>query len=312
MNDVSERIDINEDSVSTSDHYFLTDPEEFIHHCFPDKPEWQLLRTPLTKDEFLDMPFLMPSFFDYKLKLLTKSKCVLNSKDGVCTVSIKSPLIEDMVMTYELYYDVKESGSSLPSGVPMDRCVAIMQQKGRIAFGVRFLHPGIYRFDIHGALIGTALTLLCSFKLVCNKTREDIKPYPCNPDIGFGPNLITNQSGLLTESHHESLISFNCRRGTEITFTMSKQMQVQTKLFHQTIDGQQLKEYVSHRKIGNQLCILLAIPQKGEYVLQINNKWMEEPEFQNVCNFLLEAGDGEKKPRTYEVSLLFFSGLNSP
>lgn len=167
MNDVSERIDINEDSVSTSDHYFLTDPEEFIHHCFPDKPEWQLLRTPLTKDEFLDMPFLMPSFFDYKLKLLTKPKCVLNSKDGVCTVSIKSPLIEDMVMTYELYYDVKESGSSLPSGVPMDRCVAIMQQKGRIAFGVRFLHSGIYRFDIHGALIGTALTLLCSFKLYC-------------------------------------------------------------------------------------------------------------------------------------------------
>lgn len=78
-------------------------------------------------------------------------------------------------------------------------------------------------------------------------------------------------------------------------------MQIQTKLFHQTIDGQQLKEYVSHRKIGNQVCILLAIPQKGEYVLQINNRWMEEPEFQNVCNYLLEAGDGEKKPRNYEV-----------
>lgn len=302
VNDISERIDIDEDSVSTTnDHYFLTDPEEFIHRCFPDKPDWQLLRTPLTKDEFLDMPLLMPPFFDYKLKLLTKPKCVLNSKDGMCNISIKSPQIEDMLMTYELYYDVRESGSSLPSGVPMDRCVAIMQQKGKIAFSVRFLHPGIYRLDIHGSLIGNALSLLGSFKLVCNKTRDNIKPYPCNPDIGFGPNLITNQSGLLSESHHESLISFNCRRGTEIIFTMSKQMQIQTKLFHQTIDGQQLKEYVSHRKIGNQLCILLAIPQKGEYVLQINNRWMEEPEFQNVCNYLLEAGDGEKKPRNYET-----------
>ena len=29
------------------DHYFMTDPEEFIYEFFPNQPEWQLLRRPI-------------------------------------------------------------------------------------------------------------------------------------------------------------------------------------------------------------------------------------------------------------------------
>lgn len=41
MNVISERIDIDEDSVSIiSDYYFLIDLEEFIYCCFLDKFDW--------------------------------------------------------------------------------------------------------------------------------------------------------------------------------------------------------------------------------------------------------------------------------
>lgn len=41
VNDISERIDIDEDSVSIiSDYYFFIDLEEFIYCCFLDKFDW--------------------------------------------------------------------------------------------------------------------------------------------------------------------------------------------------------------------------------------------------------------------------------
>lgn len=91
VNDISERIDIDEDSVSIiSDYYFFIDLEEFIYCCFLDKFDWQFLRMFFIKDEFFDMFFFMLLFFDYKLKFLMKFKCVLNFKDGMCNILIKS------------------------------------------------------------------------------------------------------------------------------------------------------------------------------------------------------------------------------
>lgn len=41
VNVISERIDIDEDSVSIiSDYYFFIDLEEFIYCCFLDKFDW--------------------------------------------------------------------------------------------------------------------------------------------------------------------------------------------------------------------------------------------------------------------------------
>lgn len=41
VNDISERIDIDEECVSIiSDYYFFIDLEEFIYCCFLDKFDW--------------------------------------------------------------------------------------------------------------------------------------------------------------------------------------------------------------------------------------------------------------------------------
>lgn len=49
------------------DHYFLTDPKEFIYEFFPLQSEWQLLKQPITLQEFEELPFVRSLFFRYGL-----------------------------------------------------------------------------------------------------------------------------------------------------------------------------------------------------------------------------------------------------
>lgn len=49
------------------DHYFLTDPREFIFEFYPLQHDWQLLKRPITLQEFEQMPFVRSLFFRYGL-----------------------------------------------------------------------------------------------------------------------------------------------------------------------------------------------------------------------------------------------------
>ena len=54
-------------SYEYDDHYFLTDPREFIYEFFPLQEEWQLLKRPITLREFENLPFVRSLFFRYGL-----------------------------------------------------------------------------------------------------------------------------------------------------------------------------------------------------------------------------------------------------
>ena len=49
------------------DHYFLTDPKEFIYEFFPLQSEWQLLKTTISLHDFEELPFVRSLFFRYGL-----------------------------------------------------------------------------------------------------------------------------------------------------------------------------------------------------------------------------------------------------
>ena len=54
------------------DHYFLTDPKEFIYEFFPLQPEWQLLKEPINLEEFEELTFVRSLFFRYQLAFPTQ------------------------------------------------------------------------------------------------------------------------------------------------------------------------------------------------------------------------------------------------
>ena len=63
------------------DHYFLTDPKEFIYEFFPLQPEWQLLKEPISLEEFEELPFVRSLFFRYQLAFPTEHMKSVMSTD---------------------------------------------------------------------------------------------------------------------------------------------------------------------------------------------------------------------------------------
>jgi hypothetical protein len=72
------------------DHYFLTDPREFIYEFFPLQEEWQLLKRPITLREFENLPFVRSLFFRYGLHFADDGygAVVFTDDTGAATVRI--------------------------------------------------------------------------------------------------------------------------------------------------------------------------------------------------------------------------------
>lgn len=93
------------------DHYFLTDPDEFIYEFYPLSPEWQLIKArPITLVEFEQLPFIRSLFFKYGLYFPQPDiRSVLHTDtSGATTIKIGMPthMIPSLIFHYNLkYYD---------------------------------------------------------------------------------------------------------------------------------------------------------------------------------------------------------------
>ena len=61
------------------DHYFLTDPDEFIKEFWASDPDWQLLEEPITLEHFEALPFVRSIFFHCGLEFDQPMNAVLFS-----------------------------------------------------------------------------------------------------------------------------------------------------------------------------------------------------------------------------------------
>ncbi|CAF4771536.1 unnamed protein product, partial [Rotaria magnacalcarata] len=52
-------------------YYFLPRPNEMIYHHLPEDAKWQLLKSPINMEQYLQMPKLRPLYFDLKLELVS-------------------------------------------------------------------------------------------------------------------------------------------------------------------------------------------------------------------------------------------------
>ncbi|CAG2243902.1 unnamed protein product [Mytilus edulis] len=93
-------------------YYIFTDPNEFVYRNIPvdEQAKWQLLRKPLTFDEYKHKPYVRPEFFKQKLKLISDEDCLLVAKNGICNVAFQIPPKElgFVNFTYELDMKIEE------------------------------------------------------------------------------------------------------------------------------------------------------------------------------------------------------------
>lgn len=282
-----------------NDYYFLTDPEEFVYRCYPHDSKWQLLARPFTKQDFIEIAYCRPRYFQNHHRITTPNKCLYKSHNGVCDVGIKKLGKEDCIYTYKLYFNHKQSKTSISSEVQLERYVAVLNEGTSVRFRVRFPSEGIYKLQILDDDVR-----LCEFKLECDEDVSNVNPFPCNPESGFGPTTATEEAGLQPTSHRTGVISTKKTKNVNIRFNVTKNVLIETVLVHNNMEQTTLNKHVHHKVRGQELDINVDIPQEGEYALQINTKDKDtEGPYKNACNYLLTSENMNKRKRKYEVSI---------
>ena len=87
------------------EHYFLTDPDEFIQEFHASDPQWQLLERPISLEEFIALPFVRSVFFHYGLEFTEQTKSVLtaDSKGGAeVKINVPEELGDDIIFHYQV------------------------------------------------------------------------------------------------------------------------------------------------------------------------------------------------------------------
>ena len=145
------------------DHYFLTDPREFVFEFYPLQHDWQLLKRPITLQEFEEMPFVRSLFFRYGLYFPNSAndnydeicfdlpdrsiscKAVLHTDtSGAATIRIGMPtkLIPSLIFHYNLKFFDKETDEF--EGTSLKRYVMQSVSGNIVSFRVHAPTSGAY------------------------------------------------------------------------------------------------------------------------------------------------------------------------
>lgn len=125
----------NSDSLryEYDDHYFLTDPDEFIYEFYPLSPEWQLIKTrPITLEEFERLPFVRSLFFKYGLYFPQADIRSVLQTDSSGATTIKIGMPTHMVPSLIFHFNLKYYDSDLETyeGVSLKRFVMQSVESG--------------------------------------------------------------------------------------------------------------------------------------------------------------------------------------
>lgn len=117
------------------DHYFMTPPSQFIFVHFPEDARWQLLDTPLTKEEYENLVYLDADFFNLGLRVGMRNGTI-NATDQV-NIPIYAP--QDVLMMAGI-----ESADPESSGDEIDGFAFCQRDGDRYDIYARFPVAGSY------------------------------------------------------------------------------------------------------------------------------------------------------------------------
>lgn len=268
------------------EHYFLTDPDEFIQEFWAKDPQWQLLERSITLEEFEAMPFVRSVFFHFSLEFLEPMKAVLyaDTKGGVqVKLGIPDDLTDDLVFHYQLRFSDRDRRNDLEyGGAKIERFVFYTLTEGVALFSVHVPTTGSYFLEIFASKINDSnkigddpnttmmpFRLKCAtkFKIVCEDLAGKMHPLPACASGEWGPAKGRRHFGLKPLSHSGGII--NVENDVEIRFRLPRSLHFHCKFRNNTMDDQAMERFVSHSTVDGTLTIRLSPPQIGQYGLDV-------------------------------------------
>lgn len=315
------------------EHYFLTDPDEFIQEFWASDPKWQLLENPITLEQFEALPFVRSIFFHYGMRFDKSMRAVLEtSEKGGTEVKIKIPEEHenDLVYYYQMRYADKEKRlEATYKGANLERFVFQTMLDNTVMFSIHVPAVGEYFFEVFankiedsnrlinaeetagGSISPFRLKCTCKFKVVCNSLNGKMYPLPDCASGEWGPKKAYRHFGLqvLQTRQRKSSKSrsspdsaegdklsdsgsstgddppdnpkagiLNVEDSLDIKLKMPRPLQVVAKLKMNNVDTKTLDTFISTNIEKDLIHITGALPQTGQYGLDIYGRPKEAGE----------------------------------
>ncbi|ESO03432.1 hypothetical protein HELRODRAFT_192035 [Helobdella robusta] len=291
------------------EHYFLTDPDEFIQEFWANDPDWQLLEKPLTLEEFEAQPFVRSVFFHYNMEFADVMKAVLHTDNkGGSEVKINVPeeLAEDIVFHYQLRFADRERRNDLEyKNIKIERFVFHAMSGTTALFSVHVPIPASYFLEIFAYKINEShkigedpntpmspFRLKCAtkFKIVCEELTGKMHPLPNCATGEWGPNKAKRHFNMAPLTHQSGVI--NLDNDVEIRFQMPRALTFLCKLRLNSIEDALLEKFVTSSVVDSILTVRVSPPQPGQYGLDIYAKPDDASSNQplaHACKYLLNC-----------------------
>ncbi len=275
-------------SYSIREFYFFTDPDVLIYNHFPNQPEWQLLQTYRTIDEFESMPFVKQGFFTLGMTFQKSSNhCFIKSRTGEVELRFTLPEEKANELKFTNNFYKNRKNTIIKKTKSLDRCVLQNKTSNELTYTIRFQSIGRYKLEI-----------ICDYSDIleyifeCTKIKKDLQPLPDNPQIGWGPdNDAATRVGLEATTHKDGIIKTNDGI-VEIRFYKSESMSFLQNLRHNDLDEWLLKRHAIIHIEENIMILTVRLPKKGEYALKLfADENGEKDDMTNVCNYLLQCAN---------------------
>ncbi|KAG8184824.1 hypothetical protein JTE90_004922 [Oedothorax gibbosus] len=298
------------------DHYFLTDPKEFIYEFFPLQQEWQLLKVSISLAEFEELPFVRSLFFRYGLYFPDEStKAVLSTDStGAATVRISMPsrMSSSLIFHYNLkFYDTDVDAYE---AVSLKRFVMQSVVGNAVAFRVHAPASGQLLLDIFANavtpreyLTGEPMKFksVCKFKIVCDDLRTVMVPLPDCASGEWGPMKATRLFGLVPITHEDALIF--APRELEIQFRMSRPLTDFMATLHKNgVEEKRLTKNATQSVVGDLVTFHLNFTEDGQYGMDIYTREMngeldngDKHLLTHCCKYLINVYSNNKPFQDY-------------
>uniref|UniRef100_A0A1I8JQS7 TGc domain-containing protein n=1 Tax=Macrostomum lignano TaxID=282301 RepID=A0A1I8JQS7_9PLAT len=297
------------------DFYFMTEPQQAVYSHYPEDPLWQLLRRPLTLDQFEDLPLTKSQFF----------KCGMSFEQathGCCTPARASCRWRwgygrpGAAFTYRL-----AQGDELNErwrGVELKSFALQETGNDQIQFYFRLPAVGHYYLTVYAQEAAAAGAEQSGLETTyrsaaahdgglrvrasnCDEPAADATPFPNCHDSNWGPGLHAERYGL-TASHRDGVLN-SVNGHAQLYF--DGPVRLLAKLRRNGFDEDALDQHCRQFETPSQTTFQISLPETrhglsiscavhppppGEYGLEIYaNEPSDGETFTHMCQYLLHC-----------------------
>ena len=290
-----------------NEFYFLCDPEKLLWTHFPDEEEWQLLKVPISAENFRERLYVREQFhlLEFSLPSGASERGILTSYQGE-PVEIKFIIPARRSLFYKFAYVLSQARNEIETNHPVDilleRFVLMEHKEEFVRFMVRFPFCGQFQMDIYAAdeEVSKEYKLCCTYTIECKEiSREPDLPLPDNPDVGWGCSPIAIDAGITLVRPKESAIIQTKTGQLEMIFSIEGIEFLSHCLKSCVIDESTLSQYVMTKRDKERYIVQVRLPKAGEYALKIyadDARYMKDYMPRDIVNFFLVFEGNKTNP----------------